>query len=242
MSFQYASWPLPAKVRAGWTTRMSGVSSAAFEANNIALHVQDDPTSVLINRDRLQNQLQGRPHIAWLNQTHSVTVVEASKANVALDQDASYTRKSNLACCVMTADCLPVFFWEANGDQVAVAHAGWRGLAEGILIHTLQQFSDPRRVVCGIGPAISQQAFEVGQDVKLAFQHWPGFERHFIWDSNVQKYFCDLPGLAMDQLVAASVRAVYPSKNCTYQDASQFYSYRRDGLTGRMANLIWTLN
>jgi YfiH family protein len=139
----------------------------------------------------------------------------------------------------MTADCLPVFFWTQSGDQIAAVHAGWRGLANGILGQALQVFPDPGRVICGIGPAISVHAFEVGLDVVTAFQHSPDYEAAFLASDRPDKYLCNLPLLAERQLRAAGVTRIYQSDLCTFENASLFYSYRRDGQTGRMANLIW---
>jgi len=148
VSFQYALWPMPANVQAGWSTRQSGVSSQPFDSFNVGRHVGDAALIVEQNRQLLRNRLQGYPAISWLNQTHSILVTEASQADSNKSQDASYTQRPKLACCVMTADCLPVFFWDEKGDQVAVAHAGWRGLADGVLLKTLNTFSNPAKVYC----------------------------------------------------------------------------------------------
>ena len=239
MSFQYAHWPLPLGVYAGWSDRIGGCSTSPFDSMNLGRHVGDEPESVAANRARLNSLLKGHPHIVWLNQTHSATVVEVNEADPGCEQDGSYTCQSGKACCVMTADCLPVFFWHQDGQQVAIAHAGWRGLADGILLETLKKFSHPAQVSCGIGPAISQAHFEVGEDVYAAFSNWKNHQQFFIPRNQPGKYSCDLNGLAAAQLMQAGVQQVYFSELCSYENADRFYSYRRDGQTGRMANLIW---
>lgn len=241
MSFQLAPWPLPDNVRAGWTERDSGVSEGAFEAFNLALHVGDEEHRVIKNRQALTSVLDGQPDITWLNQTHSNVVVETNMADKSCGQDGSYTQRIKQACCVMTADCLPVFFWDDKGEQVAMAHAGWRGLADGILAETLGTFAQPKSVLAGIGPTISKANFEVGEDVIEAFSGWPNKDEFFTARSEIGKYDCDLAGLAEAQLQQLGVQTVYQSGLCTFGLKEQFYSYRRDGRTGRMANLIWKI-
>lgn len=241
MSFQPAPWPLPDAVCAGWTTREDGLSEGAFNSFNLALHVGDDDERVMQNRQKLKSELVGQPDIVWLNQTHSAVVVEAAMADKNCGQDGSYSQQVNQACCVMTADCLPVFFWDEKGEQVAIAHAGWRGLADGILAETLATFPEPNLVNIGIGPAISQRCFEVGEDVVEAFSNWPNKDEFFTARSVAGKFDCDLAGLAETQMRQLGVQTVYQSGLCSYERADQLYSYRRDGKTGRMANLIWKI-
>ncbi|WP_320825523.1 peptidoglycan editing factor PgeF [Reinekea sp.] len=239
MSFKFAPWPLPANVQAGWTTRQGGFSGAPYGSFNLADHVDEAPATVAANRQLLQQRLPGAPRLTWLHQTHSNIVVNAVAADLKQEQDGSYSRAVGLACCVLTADCLPVFFWTADGSQVAIAHAGWRGLADDILLASLATFDPGSRIYCGIGPAIGPAAFEVGPDVRVAFKSWPGYERFFRPKSG--KYLGDLAGLATQQLLAAGVQKVYRANACTVQSPELYYSYRRDGQTGRMANLIWKL-
>lgn len=239
MSFNHADWPLPDGVYAGWSDRAGGVSNAPFDSMNLGRHVGDDDQAVLKNREVLRSELPGTPSIHWLNQTHSTVVVDVNDADPTCGQDGSYTVEAGKACCVMTADCLPVFFWQQDGTRVAIAHAGWRGLADGVLLNTLDNFAESELVSCGIGPAISGSCFEVGQDVFSAFAGWPDRDAFFRSGEKPGKYYCDLSGLAASQLRRAGVREVFFSKLCSYQQADQFFSYRRDGKTGRMANLIW---
>ncbi|WP_320821710.1 peptidoglycan editing factor PgeF [Reinekea sp.] len=239
MSFKFAPWPLPANVQAGWTTRQGGVSRAPYGSFNLAHHVGEPASTVAANRGLLRQRLPGAPTVTWLHQTHTNRVVNVTAADPQQGQDGSYCTAIGSACCVMTADCLPVFFWRADGAQVAIAHAGWRGLADKILLATLASFEPGSRIYCGIGPAIGPAAFEVGPDVRAAFNHWPGYERFFQPERG--KYLCDLAGLAADQLLSAGVQRVYRANACTVQNPDLYYSYRRDGQTGRMANLIWKL-
>lgn len=230
---------MPAGVYAGWSTRQSGYSSGAFGNHNIAKHVADAEPLVVANRQLLRSRLVGQPAITWLNQTHSTKVVPLEQADATKGQDGSYTAMKNVACCVMTADCLPVFMWTKNGKQIAAVHAGWRGLAGGILLNALAKFDHPSQVICGIGPAILQEYFEVGAEVKAAFAQFPDYSECFIATKSAAKFMADLPQLAANQLLVAGVSQVYLSHRCTYSEAKHFYSYRRDGQTGRMANLIW---
>lgn len=229
---------MPAGLYCGWSTRQSGYSRDPFAGNNVARHVGDD-ADVDDNRRLLQSRLSGSPEILWLNQTHSTVVAEQDRIDHRLGQDGVTTIHTGQACCVMTADCLPVFLWSSSGDRIAAVHAGWRGLANGILQQALNRFDSGSCVYAGIGPAISQSHFEVGLEVVEAFGSWTHPERYFAAGKREGKFQCDLPGLAKAQLRQLGVARVYLSQQCTYSDATQFYSYRRDRITGRMANLIW---
>jgi hypothetical protein len=230
-------WPAPARVKACVTTRSGGVSVAPFDSCNLGEHVADDPQAVLKNRQRLVSLLGCKP--AWLQQVHGVAVVEANPALV-LEADASWTGKSGVACTVMTADCLPVLFCDRAGSRVAAAHAGWRGLAGGVLEATLDQLGVPAdEVLVWLGPAIGPQAFEVGAEVREAFvgQHAQASEA-FRPSHNAGKFIADIYQLARIRLAARGVTAVYGGEFCTYNDP-RFYSYRRAAQTGRFASLIW---
>lgn len=233
------AWPLPENVSLGWTTRQGGVSTAPFDTFNLARHVGDQDNHITENRARLLTELPGADDIRWLSQTHSRIAVDATQVENGIEADAAFTTQQRLACCVMTADCLPVFFWNEDGSQVAVAHAGWRGLADGILEATLSSFASPHTVSCGLGPSIGPDAFEVGEDVLQAFSNWPEANNCFQPRPEPGKWLADLPALAAAWLKQAGVTAVYASGECTYQQAARYFSYRRDGQTGRMANLIW---
>ncbi|MFG1495113.1 peptidoglycan editing factor PgeF [Saccharospirillum sp. HFRX-1] len=239
MSVVFPDWPLPEGVRLAWTQRSGGVSQAPFDSFNLAHHVGDDAATVDANRQQLLTSLPGCTDIRWLSQVHGTDVKDVCLSQNGEPADAAITSEPGLAACVMTADCLPVFFWQQDGRQVAIAHAGWRGLAGGVLANTLAQFDDPATVFCGLGPAIGPTAFEVGADVVDAFSGWPNADLAFQPTGKANKWLADLPALAAAWLQRAGVATVYCSGECTFVQGDDYYSYRRDGRTGRMANLIW---
>ena len=231
-------WPAPANVRACVTTRAGGVSQVPFDSFNLGDHVGDDPAAVAENRRRLQALLGCRP--AWLSQVHGVAVVEADPAQVA-EADASWSATPGIACTIMTADCLPVLLCDRAGSRVAGAHAGWRGLAAGVLEASVAALGCPAdQVLVWLGPAIGPQAFEVGGEVREAFValHAEAAEA-FVPSVNPGRYMADLYRLARIRLAAIGVSAVYGGGLCTFGDAERFYSYRRAPRTGRLASLIW---
>jgi len=231
-------WPAPKQVQAFMTTRQGGCSSAPFDTLNLGLHVEDNEQSVLQNRASLQQHLPSAP--MWLNQIHGIDVVGAGEYVGVCDADASYAKEPNQVCVVMTADCLPVLFCDEQGTQVAAAHAGWRGLVDGVLEATVAKFDAPQQVMAWLGPAIGSDAFEVGPEVKQQFcvQH-PQAESFFKPSKNTGKWLADLYGLAKMRLKQVGVENVYGGDFCTYSDAERFFSYRRDGQTGRMGAFIW---
>lgn len=230
-------WPAPAWVKACITTRSGGISAAPFDSFNLGEHVEDDPVAVIKNRQRLISQLGCRP--AWLRQVHGVAVVPAEPGEVA-EADASWTTTPGVACTVMTADCLPVLFCDRAGSRVAAAHAGWRGLAGGVLEVTLDALAVlPEDVLVWLGPAIGPQAFEVGAEVREAFMAvHPQAAEAFVASVNPDRYMADIYQLARIRLAARGVTAVFGGGLCTYSDP-RFYSYRRAARTGRFASLIW---
>ncbi|HLA30346.1 MAG TPA: peptidoglycan editing factor PgeF [Pseudomonas sp.] len=233
-------WPAPARVKSCVTTRTGGVSAPPFDSCNLGDHVGDDPQAVLKNRQRLVSLLGCRP--AWLQQVHGTAVVEALPGQVA-QADASWTATPGVACAIMTADCLPALFCDRAGTRVAAAHAGWRGLAGGVLESTLDALALPaEQVLVWLGPAIGAQAFEVGAEVREAFvaQHAQAAEA-FRPSHNAGKFIADIYQLARIRLAARGVEAVYGGDFCTFNDP-RFYSYRRAAQTGRFASLIWLGN
>lgn len=233
-------WPAPVWVKACITTRSGGISAAPFDSFNLGEHVEDDPVAVTKNRQRLISQLGCKP--AWLRQVHGVAVVPAEPGEV-LEADASWTATPGVACTVMTADCLPVLFCDRAGSRVAAAHAGWRGLAGGVLEATLDALAvAPEDVLAWLGPAIGPQAFEVGAEVREAFMAvHPQAAEAFVASVNPGRYMADIYQLARIRLAARGVTAVYGGGFCTYSDP-RFYSYRRAAQTGRFASLIWLAN
>lgn len=233
-----ADWPAPARVRTLITTRSGGVSARPYDSLNLALHVGDDPAHVAGNRALLRQALPGEP--VWLNQTHGIEVIDAGVASGTPDADASFARTAGCVCVVMTADCLPVLLTDRQGSVVAAAHAGWRGLCNGVLEATIAAMgSAPGEIMAWMGPAIGPDAFEVGAEVRQAFMaHDPASQAGFapIGDD---KYLADIYLLARQRLAAAGVGAVYGGKYCTVIERDRFFSYRREHQTGRMASLIW---
>ena len=237
-------WPAPQNVSAVATTRPGGFSVEPFDGLNLADHVGDDPASVEANRDLLQGQLDLPSKPCWLNQTHSnrVTLLSGGK-DYEVDSDSAISREKGRIAVVMTADCLPILLCNQNGSEVAAIHAGWRGLVDGIVSNTLSNMSSsPSEMMAWIGPAISQQRFEVGEDVFQLFVDRNKNATGFFNANRPRHWLCDLPGLAEQELSGHGIKQVYLSGLCSYEDASRFYSYRRDNITGRMACLIWINN
>lgn len=230
-------WPAPANVRACVTTRSGGVSAAPFDSFNLGDHVDDDPAAVASNRQHLFEALGCQP--AWLRQVHGIVVAEADPATV-LEADGNWTATPGIACTAMTADCLPALFCDRAGTRVAAAHAGWRGLAGGVLEATVQALDvAPHELLVWLGPAIGPAAFEVGSEVREAFvqQHAEAVSA-FVPSANAGKFMADIYQLARIRLAAIGVTAVSGGGLCTYNDP-RFYSYRRNARTGRFASLIW---
>jgi YfiH family protein len=230
-------WPAPSNVRACVTSRAGGVSQAPFASLNLGDHVGDDPAAVAENRRRLTALYGIRP--AWLRQVHGVTVVEADPTAHA-EADASWSSTPGVACTVMTADCLPALFTDRAGTRVAAAHAGWRGLANGVLEATAASLSVALEdVLVWLGPAIGPAAFEVGEEVREAFTtHHPAASGAFVPGAQPGKLMADIYALARLRLAAIGVRAVYGGGLCTVSD-ERWFSYRRASRTGRFASLVW---
>lgn len=234
------AWTAPNTVSALSTIRQGGVSVAPFDSFNVGLHVGDDEQAVLANRALLTNQLPN-PAV-WLNQTHSSDVIvidEKSDLSQVRAADALYTRLVKQPLAIMTADCLPVLLCSSSGDEVAAVHGGWRGLAQAILANTVSHFQAPANdIIAWLGPAIGPSQFEVGQDVKDSFcLQNPVHQQAFT--AKHEKYMADIYLLARQQLAQLGVVKIHGGEHCTVTDKSQFFSYRRDGQTGRMASLIW---
>ncbi|MEI2606437.1 purine nucleoside phosphorylase YfiH [Erwinia aphidicola] len=242
MSLIVPNWSVPVNVRACSSTRMGGVSQAPWNSLNLGDHVGDDPEHVRVNRQRLLElgDLPSMPQ--WLEQVHGTDVLPLSwHTPASLRPDAAYTRTPGVVCAVMTADCLPVLFCSQDGQEVAAAHAGWRGLCNGVLEETLSAFSaPPAEISVWLGPAIGPDAFEVGPEVREAFiAQNPGDSAAF--RPKGEKFYADLWLLAKQRLQGCGVRQVWGGGQCTHTQAEQFFSFRRDGVTGRMASLIWLI-
>ena len=242
------NWPAPKNVKSLQTTRLGGVSLFPYESLNLGAHVEDNEQSVLENRKRLGELLPNSPW--WLQQVHGTSVVTEPLGRNCPQADGSITQKTNEVCTVMTADCLPVLFCDEAGTQVAAVHAGWRGLADGILEEALGQFScSSNSILAWLGPAIGPSAFEVGVSVYDAFcSQSSAASDCFVKQVNqtnseglgvIEKWHADIYALAKLRLNSAGLSKIYGGDFCTYTDAQRFFSYRRDGKTGRMASCIW---
>ncbi len=238
----------PPNVAALSTTRIGGVSRAPYDDGNgggglnLGTHVGDDPEHVKRNRALLRALLPAEP--AWLAQVHGTRVVDAAAAGQAVPEaDASVASRPGVVCVIQTADCLPVLFCDTTGGVVGAAHAGWRGLAHGVLENTLARMrsAGARDILAWLGPAIGPESFEVGQDVCDAFVGRDARLASAFKPNPAQpgKYWADIYALARTILADAGVHQVYGGGLCTVADRRRFYSYRREKLTGRMASLIW---
>ncbi len=250
MNIVEPDWPVPPHILAFSTTRQGGDSAGIYRGLNIAQHVGDNVDSVARNRQALARELPAGTVIQWLTQEHGCNVVQASSSVRDVVADACWAAIPAVACAVMTADCLPVLFCSENGEKVAAAHAGWRGLAQGVLENCVAAMEvDASGIMAWLGPAIGPQSFEVGAEVREQFMassaqeqkpavlqcfkalpHRPGF------------YLADLYSLARIRLTRIGLSGIYGGGYCTYTEDSQFFSYRRDGETGRMATLITKTN
>ncbi|OIQ24426.1 peptidoglycan editing factor PgeF [uncultured Vibrio sp.] len=235
------NWKVPSCVKAVASTRLGGFSLPPYEGLNLGTHVGDETTTVMKNREQFIQDCSMPASPIWLNQTHSTHVVDVSQPTLEiLNADGVSTRAPNVVCSAMTADCLPVLLTNSQGSQVAAVHAGWRGLSGGILENAVAQFEEPSEVIAWLGPAIGSNAFEVGEDVLKAFISVDdNAHKAFIPHTAPNKWLANMDMLATQRLNRVGVKSVYSSNLCTYEREDQFYSYRRDGVTGRQAVFIW---
>ncbi len=230
-------WPAPSRVRSLQTTRLGGLSFPPYDSLNLGAHVGDSPLTVAANRNLLNPLVPSEP--VWLEQVHGTQVMVAEQAGCAPRADACISHRPNAVCTVMTADCLPVLLCDTDATVVGAAHAGWRGLADGVIEATISAMGvPPGSLMAWLGPAIGPQAFEVGEEVRAAFMHHD-IQASAAFESRGDKYLANIYLLARQRLNKLGVKNVYGGDFCTYSDPARFYSYRRDGQTGRMASLIW---
>ncbi|HEY8570202.1 peptidoglycan editing factor PgeF [Microbulbifer sp.] len=241
-------WPAPAKVHAFVTLRRDGHSSGGYEAFNLADHVGDSPEAVASNRAQLKQELNLPSEPQWLEQIHSDKAVVAHSDGMVRTADASYTSEAGVVCAVMTADCLPLLVCNRDGAEVAAIHAGWRGLTGGVIRETIRAMaSAPEDLLVWLGPAIGPKAFECGVDVlEAAFEssmsetHAEAIAKCFVPHSKKPLHFlADIYALGRAELAELGVTQVFGGDRCTVSEDSEFFSYRRDRDTGRMASLIW---
>ncbi|QQX79301.1 peptidoglycan editing factor PgeF [Shewanella sp. KX20019] len=236
------AWFIPKGVNLAFSTRQGGISLPPYDSLNLGAHVGDEPTCVTRNRQNIEQRLNLPVSPAWLEQTHSINVVNADNSQTH-HADASYCNNSNQVCVVMTADCLPILLCDKSGTEVAAVHAGWRGLCDGIIEAAVNKFShSPQDLIAYLGPAIGAKAFEVGFEVKQQFEakHAEAQDCFVPTSEHLSdKYLADLHGLAKLRLTKLGINTIFADKRCTLTDAESFFSYRRDGVTGRMASFIW---
>lgn len=235
-------WPAPAGVKAVSSTRLGGVSGGQYASLNLGGHVGDDAVNVSANRQRFAQLARLPAAPTWMNQVHGnqVLTLPQHSPEPLPTADASYSRQPGQVCLVMTADCLPLLICNTAGTEVAAVHAGWRGLAGGVIEQSLLQFQAPMaELMVWLGPAIGPAAFEVGAEVRQAFvAMMPEAEAAFTGSAG-GKYLANIYALARLRLQRAGVRAIYGAEYCTFTDSARFFSYRRDGQTGRQASAIW---
>lgn len=231
-------WPVPSRVKALVTTRNGGVSAGPYSSLNLGERVNDNPAAVQRNRALLRSQLPAEPK--WLKQVHGSHVVVADDVRQPVEADAAIARTPHAICTVMVADCLPVLLADRGGNVVGAAHAGWRGLAAGVIENTvLAMAAPPADLIAWLGPAIGPTAFEVGADVRDAFiEPDAGADAAFV-AHRPGKWLADLFALTRRRLHAAGVDSVHGGGLCTVSDPERFFSHRRDKVSGRMAALIW---
>ena len=236
-TFIIPNWPAPANVKALQTTRNGGISAAPYNSLNLGEHVKDSPLHVAQNRQLLSQFLPSEP--VWLNQIHGIDVIDAAATSCAPSADASYTTRKNVVCVTMTADCLPILLCDQAGTAVASIHAGWRSLCDGVIEATVKKMPvDCSQLMAWLGPAIGANAFEVGGEVRAQFIAQDADARS-AFKTHADKWLGDLYMLATQRLNKLGVTQIYGGGRCTFTEKDQFFSFRRDGDTGRMASLIW---
>jgi polyphenol oxidase len=238
-------WPAPAAIRAVCTQRAGGISAAPFASLNLGAHVGDDPQAVDENRRRLRDSLALPAEPLWLSQLHGVRVFDADRADIETSSkppsaDAAITRIAGRVLAILVADCMPVLLCRRDGGAVAAAHAGWRGLSGGVLEATVEALATPaEQLLAWLGPGIGPEHFEVGAEVRDAFCQPDPEATHAFRVNERGRWQCDLHALARRRLQRLGVRDIHGPARCTYTEQRSFFSYRRDGVTGRFAALIW---
>lgn len=238
MNWIKPDWPVISNIHAAVTLRSGGLSQGVFRSLNLADHVNDEPEKVIANRKIVSQMLKFPSEPIWLQQVHGNRVIKAEKGIQLQLADASYTDLTDTVCAVLTADCLPILLASKDGTKIAAVHAGWRSLLAGIVANTINEMGTID-VIAWLGPAIGASRFEVGKEVKEGFikkntKFAPAFK-----EAQGTKYLADIYQLASIELASIGITEVYGGGFCTVSDEQRFFSYRRDGKTGRMATLIW---
>jgi hypothetical protein len=241
LEFIIPNWPAPANVHALQTNRSEGYSHAPYDSFNLGDHVKDNPIHVAQNRQLLSKYLPSEP--VWLHQVHGTHIVDAAQTSCVPDADASFTTRKNVVCVTMTADCLPVLLCDTTGTVVSAVHAGWRGLCDGALeasIHKVCRAAniESNQLMAWLGPAIGPNAFKVGAEVRAQFIAIDA-QAEIAFKPHGDKYLGDIYKIATQRLNNLGVTQIYGGDHCTFTEEETFFSFRRDGDTGRMATLIW---
>jgi YfiH family protein len=234
------NWPAPPHIHAVCTTRNGGSSQPPYDSLNLGDHVGDDPIAVAQNRQILSDAILLAASPCWITQVHGIRAVNTQDWQAGDEADAIYSTTVNTVCAVMTADCLPILLCDKKGQYVAAIHAGWRGLADGIIEATIANAPcDPKQIMAWLGPAIGPTAFEAGNDVRDVFLANNAADTIGFTAINAQKWWVDMYVIACQRLSALGVSDVYGEPDCTVLNPDRFFSFRREGDTGRMASLIW---
>lgn len=239
LDFIIPDWPAPAAVRAVTTTRTGGVSLPPYDSLNLGDHVGDDPLAVSTNRRYLYESLDLPAEPRWLKQVHGTCSVDVAGNVSDCEADAAYAHQKGVVCAVLTADCLPVLLCDRDARAVAAIHAGWRGLLNGVIEQTIADMAAEAELIAWLGPAIGLEAFEVGDEVREAFVSKEAEAAAAFSVSPAGRWLADIYALARLRLQRCGVTSISGGEYCTFSDAERFYSYRRDGQTGRIASLIW---
>jgi polyphenol oxidase len=237
LTFITPDWPAPANVKALQTTRNGGVSTGVYASLNLGDHVKDHPQHVAANRQLLSGYMPSEP--VWLNQVHGVRVIDAALSSCLESADASFATRKQVVCVTMTADCLPVLLCDQAGTAVAAIHAGWRSLCDGVIEATVAAMPvQASQLMAWLGPAIGPEAFEVGSEVRAQFIAQDA-RAELAFQAKADKWLGDLYAIARQRLQTLGITQVYGGGRCTFNEPETFFSYRRDGDTGRMGSVIW---
>lgn len=238
-------WPAPLSVKAAVSLRQGGVSTEPYKSFNLAEHVGDIPEAVEANRARMRETLQIE-QVTWLNQIHgtdSLQICSDFDFSLRPNADASWTKLKNVACAVLTADCMPILACSTEGTKIAAIHAGWRGLSNGVIARCLTAAKfNAEETLIWLGPAIGPTAYQVGEEVRACFHRSEYFQQLNVdqaFEADGEKFLCNLYQLARMHLQNRGYRNIWGETECTFTDKDRYFSYRRDGETGRMASLIW---
>jgi YfiH family protein len=239
-----ANWDAPSHIRAGTSLRYGGISPPPYDQLNLGMHVNDGHNNVLTNRERLSRHLKLPSEPVWLKQTHGNNIIQIDSQtdyeHTAKIADGSYSTAANKVCVVMTADCLPLLLCDTDGRQIAAIHIGWRGFSKNIISVALEKFTCPHdKIIAWLGPCISADHYEIDATIYNATRKIFADAEKCFMETYEGHWLMDLKQLVYKQLITLEVRHIYTSPYCTYSDQIRFFSHRRDGITGRMASLIW---